>query len=125
MIFDDPTLEWSFWDYRLVKALVLYDNLQQGTGVPLYIDRSDRVRFEVGSYTSRSQAALDKAEEKAKKKKDKAYGKVFYPIPITVDGGPLPTLEDFLDEQDERKQMMAGNIRIAGEFSNQGWEPGD
>lgn len=125
MLFDDPSLEWSFWDYRLVKALVLYDNLMQGTGVPLYIDRSDRVRFETGHYISRSKAALDRAEEQASKGNSKNYGKVFYPIPVTLDGGPLPTLEEFLEEQALKKSMMAGNIRVGGQFTNEDWESED
>ena len=118
VILDDPSRDWTFWDYRLVKALVLSQDMQSGTGVPLYLDRSDRVRFEVGSYVSRSKAALDRAEEKASKGKAKNYGKVFYPIPRTVDGGPMPTLEEFLQEQELKREMSAGNIRIGGQFSN-------
>lgn len=108
-----------------MKALVLYDAYMSGTGVPMYIDRSDRVRFDVGSYTSRSKAALDAAEEKAKKGKQKNFGKVFFPIPLTTDGGPLPTLEEFLAEQKLKEEMTAGNIRIdpEGAFSNANWKP--
>lgn len=106
-----------------MKALVLYDGYMSGTGVPMYIDRSDRVRFDVGSYVSRSKAALDRAEEKAKNSKTKNYGKVFYPIPMTTDGGPLPSLEEFIEEQDTKAQMMAGKIRVGGQFSNDSWNP--
>lgn len=108
-------------------ALQLFEEMQSGTGVPLYIDRSDRVRFETGSFVSRSKAALDRAEEKASQSKTKNYGKVFYPIPVTVDGGPMPTLEEFLEEQRVKKEMSAGNIRISedGKFSNSNWKPKD
>lgn len=127
MIFNDPDAEWTDWDFKLVKALVIYEDYKAGTGVPMYWDRSDRVRFEVGSYTSRSKAALDRKEEQASKQKTPNYGKIFYPIPVTVDGGPLPTLQDFLDEQEHKRQMSAGNIRIDedSKFSNAGWKPKD
>lgn len=125
LILEDPEHTWTFWDYRLVTALTLYEDLQSGTGVPLYIDRSDRVRFEVGSYVSRSKAALDRAEDKAREGKTKNYGKVFYPIPITLDGGPLPTMEEFLQEQEAKRQMTVGKIRVGGQFDNSDWEPKD
>lgn len=104
-----------------MKALVLYEDLKGSSGVPLYIDRSDRVRFEVGSYTSRSKAALDREEERQAASKSKNYGKVLYPIPVTLDGGPLPTLDDFLEEQRIKSEMKVGNIRLGGQFSNENW----
>lgn len=114
------------WDSRLVMGLRIMEDMQSGTGVPLYIDRSDRVRFETGSFVSRSKAALDRAEEKAREGKSKNYGKIFYPIPVTVDGGPLPTLEEFLEEQALKREMMAGNIHVGdGKFSNAEWKPKD
>lgn len=126
MIFNDPQAEWTDWDYKLIKAFVIYEDYKSGTGVPMYWDRSDRVRFEVGSYVSRSKAALDRAEEKARKAKATSYGKIFYPIPVAVDGGTLPTLQDFLDEQELKRQMSAGNIRVdGGKFGNAGWKPKD
>lgn len=126
MIFNDPSAEWTDWDYKLVKALVIYEDYKSGTGVPMYWDRSDRVRFEVGSYVSRSKASLDRAEEKASKQKTTSYGKIFYPIPVTMDGGPLPTLQEFLEEQELKRQMTAGNIRVGdGKFANAGWKPKD
>lgn len=103
-ILEDPEhTKWGKWDIRLAKALQLRNDLLQG-GVPMYWDRSDRVRFEVDSYISKSKAAVERAEEKESKKTkgQKAYGKVFYPKPVTVDGGPLPTLEEFQEEMRER-----------------------
>lgn len=123
-ILEDPKhSEYNVWDMRLVKGLELYEDLRAGTGVPIYWDRSDRVVFEAESYTSKSQAALDRAEEKASKSKGKNHGKRFYPVPRTTDGGPLPTLEEFLKEQEAKRQMSAGNFRLDGEFSNSEWRP--
>jgi hypothetical protein len=124
-IFEDPTHEWGKWDFRLAKALELRDDMNQG-GVPVYWDRSERVAFDVGSYTSKSRAVLDRAEEKAQKGNKKNYGKVFYPIPRTIDDGPLPTLEEYLEEQRMKKSMETGSFRVPGEnseFSNANWTP--
>ena len=127
VIFEDPEHKWNKWDFRLVKALEIYDNMTNGTGIPIYWDRADRVRFEVGSYVSKSKAALDRAEENAKKGKAKNYGKIFYAVPETVDGGPLPTLDEYLEEQATKRAERAGNIRVRNNvpFSNADWTPED
>lgn len=119
-ILEDPQhVDWTMWDFRLAKAIEIHADMTQG-GVPIYWDRSDRVVFTAESYVSKSKAALDRAEEKAQKGKSKNYGKVFYPLPRTVDDGPLPTLEEYLEEQRVKKAMSAGNFRINPEspFSN-------
>lgn len=120
---DASHTEYNMWDMRLVKAVELYENIRSGSGVPIYWDRSDRVVFEAESYVSKSQAALDRAEEKAANSKTKNYGKVFYPVPRTTDGGPLPTLDEWLVEQEQKRQMMAGNFDLGGQFSNADWKP--
>jgi hypothetical protein len=122
---EDPEHQWGKWDFRLVKALELRDEMVQG-GVPIYWDRSDRVVFTAEAYVSKSRAALDKAEEKARNSKAKNYGKVFYPVPQTTDGGPMPTLEEWLEEQRAKKGTTAGYnpyAQVGGEFSNANWKP--
>jgi hypothetical protein len=124
-ILENPDHEWNRWDFRLTKAYELYKDLMQG-GVPIYWDRSDRVAFEAGSFISKSKAALDRAEEKASAGKKKNYGKVFYPIPKTIDGGPLPTLDDFLAEQRAKKEMAKEGAKFASgnpQFDNANWKP--
>lgn len=114
------------WDYRLVKALRTHEDLVTGTGVPIYWDRSDRVAFEAHSFVSKSKAALERAEEKASKGTTKNYGKTFYAVPKTTDGGPLPTLEEFVEEQRLRREMSAGKIKVTGDkFSNAAWTPAE
>ena len=123
---NDPDAKWTRWDFKLVKALELYDDMMAGGAHPVYIDRSDRVRFEIKSYTSKSKAVLDRAEERAANSKSKNYGKILYTVPETIDGGPLPTLDEFLAEQAEKRSREAGNFRIATEdakFSNANWKP--
>lgn len=122
-ILEDPShTEWTMWDFRLAKGFELREDMIAG-GVPIYWDRSDRVTFEVGTYVSKSRAALDRAEERASKSKSKNHGKVFYPIPKTIDDGPLPTLEEWLEEEREKKAKSVGNFRVApGQFSNFDWQ---
>lgn len=124
-ILGDPTREWTKVDFDLVTGLRLLEEMQTGTGVPIYWDRSDRVRFEVGTFISRSKQALDQREEADAKSKNKNHGRVHYPIPVAVDGGPLPTLEEWLDEQAEKRAMSSGKfvIKDANPFSNAGWTP--
>lgn len=123
-IFNDPShTEWGAWDIRLAKAYALREEMLSG-GVPVYWDRSERVFFDVESYVSKSRAALDRAEERAQKGKKKNYGKVFYPVPRTIDDGPLPTLEEWLEEQRKIKERTTTNFRVKdGPFSNAGWKP--
>lgn len=126
-ILEDPThTEWTKWDLRLAKAFELNADLISG-GVPIYWDRSDRVRFEAGSYISKSRAAVDRAEEKQSKAKTKVYGKVFYPKPVTVDGGPLPTLEEFLEQEKGKANRDNGLNKWAmsgsPDVNNANWRP--
>ena len=126
VILGEPDRDWTVWDLRLVTALVLHEEMTNGSGIPIYWDRSERVQFEVKSFTSKSKAALDRAEEKAAKGKNKNHGKVFYAVPRTTDGGPLPTLEEFLEQERIKREMSAGNFRVGQDkFSNAGWKPKD
>ena len=124
-ILGDPEhTEWDSWDIKLALAYQISEELSQG-GVPVYWDRSDRVRFTAESYISKSKAAVDRAEEKASKGNTKNYGKIFYPKPQTVDGGPLPTLEEWLEESRLKHEMGAGKIRSGpiDPFDNSNWKP--
>ena len=125
MINRDPDAKWTKWDFKLVTGLELYDNLATGSGFPVYIDQSDRVRFELNSYVSKSKAVLDRAEENASKGTAKNHGKVFYVTPETIDGGPLPTLEEYLEEKARKDAQKAGNFRASDRtpFTNAGWTP--
>lgn len=124
VIFEDTSHnDWTVWDTRLVTAYEIHRSMVNGEGVPYHWDRSDKVAFDVKSYVSRSRAAVERAEEKAREGKSKNYGKTFYAVPVALDGGMLPTLAEFQEEERLRREMMAGNIRIGGEFSNADWKP--
>jgi hypothetical protein len=105
VILDDPTREWSFMDTRLIKAFWIED--QYGS-FPPWIDQSDRVQFEVKSYTSRSAAAYERVEEReSKSNKKKVYGRKYYAVPTVPDGGAMPTIEEWMEER-ARKQNGSG-----------------
>ncbi len=112
-ILEDPThTEWDDWDIKLANALTLYDNLLRGS-VPIYWDESDRVRFDVGTGVSKSKAAVDRREAADEKKnkdgKNPNYGVYYYPIPKTIDGGDLPTMEEWMEEK-KRKQGKGDKV---------------
>lgn len=123
VILEEPGRDWTRWDFRLVKAYQIRKDMMNGSGVPIYWDRSDRVQFDVGVSFSKSRAALDRAEEREREAKNapKSYGKAFYPIPITTDGGPLPTLEEWLEEQEKKRAEQEQVKRPVPKFSNANW----
>lgn len=79
--------------------------------VPIYWDQSDRVTFDVKTGISKSKAATERWERQQEKKNASGNGVkptpglFAYPVPRTVDGGPLPTLEEWAEE----KARKAGN----------------
>lgn len=98
VIFHDPShTEWTAWDYKLIKAYHLHEQYMDGN-FPIWIDRSDRVAFDVKRGISRSKAALDRAEERDAKKKA-VPGAFLYAVPRTIDGGPLPTMEEWVAQE--------------------------
>lgn len=94
MILSDPTRkEWTKLDYRLAKA---YSLRKTYGDIPPWIDRSERVAWDVKTFTSRSAAAIEKKQEREKKA---VPGRRYYAVPRTVDGGPLPTMQEYYEEQ--------------------------
>lgn len=107
IILRDPgRKEYGPWDLKLAAAYRIYDDLMRGA-VPIYWDESDRVAFDVGIGYSKSRAAMDRREDLDSQKKDKHYGRYYYPIPRTIDGGPLPTPEEWATE----RRAKMGNVK--------------
>jgi hypothetical protein len=77
--------------------------------VPIYWDESDRVAFDVGTGKSKSRAALDRKERSWEKKKPaEKDGVYFYPIPRAIDGGMLPTREEWIAEKQAKQGRPEG-----------------
>ena len=90
------------WDYRLFKAHYILEDWYRD-GIPVWWDESDRVTFDAKARFSKSRAAIERAQEADGKKKTKAYGKYYVTEPRVVDGGELPTRDEWLEEQERKK----------------------
>jgi hypothetical protein len=91
------------WDYRLYKAhFVLQDWYRDG--IPIWIDESDRVTFDAKAKISKSRAAIDKAQDSSANKKP-VYGRYYIAEPKVMDGGDMPTLQEWLDEQQRKNKF--------------------
>lgn len=112
VIFSDPEhTEWTVWDYRLIKAYYLVQDWYRD-GIPLWWDESERVTFDVKGRVSKSRAAIERAQQKDSKKKSPTPGLYYTAKPRTIDGGELPTREEWLEEQKAKE----GNQRVDRRF---------
>lgn len=110
VIFSDPEhKEWTMWDYHLFKAHHILEDWYRD-GIPVWWDESDRVTFDAKPRTSKSRAAIERASEKESKKKTKSHGLYYIVEPRVMDGGELPTREEWLEEQ-ERKNASENKSR--------------
>jgi len=99
VLFNDPKhTEYDFWDLRLLKAYYFTEDFTR-EGIPIWWDESDRVNFEVKAKVSRSRRALDAKQEQDSKKNVKAHGRYYVPVPKSNDGRPLPTFQEWLEDQ--------------------------
>jgi len=71
--------------------------------VPIWWDESDRVTFDAKARVSKSRAAIERAQEADGKKKSKSYGRYFIAEPRIMDGGDMPTREEWLKEQEAKR----------------------
>ncbi len=90
------------WDYRLIKAHYILEDWYRD-GVPIWVDESDRITFDAKARVSKSRAAIERAQEADGKKKSKSYGRYFVAEPRVMDGGEMPTREEWLEEQNSKR----------------------
>ena len=105
VIFTDPNhTEYDHWDLVLLKAYHFAQDFIRG-GIPVWWDESDEVFFEVERRTSRSQAAIDRAE-RADSSGDKtpAPGQYYVPVPKTRGGQPLPSFSDWMEQENRKRR---------------------
>jgi hypothetical protein len=99
VVFNDPNhKEWTEWDFKLLKAHHLVQDWYRD-GIPIWWDESDRVTFDAKARVSKSRAAIERAQEAASKNKKPAPGRYFIAEPRVMDGGELPTRDEWLKEQ--------------------------
>jgi hypothetical protein len=107
------------WDYRLLKAHYILEDWYRD-GIPLWWDESDRVTFDAKARFSKSRASIERAQESDSKKKSKSYGKYYVAEPKVIDGGDMPTREEWLDEQHRKNGMSNVQQRNSGPHILQG-----
>ena len=99
IILRDPgRKEYGEWDLKLAAAYHLFQDLMRGS-IPVYWDESDRVAFDVKTGISKSKKAIALREKADSTKKKPTEGVYYYAVPRTIDGGPLPTLEEWVAER--------------------------
>lgn len=103
MLLRDPAhTEYDAWDMKLAAAYHIRESLLVGS-VPIYWDQSDRVAFDVKKGKSKSRAKIQAAEraaqKRAKNNEAELDGVFFYAVPRTIDGGALPTYEEWAEEK--------------------------
>jgi hypothetical protein len=95
------------WDYRLFKAYYILQDWYRD-GVPIWWDESDRVTFDAVGRVSKSRAAIERAQDASTANGKKAVpGRYFIAEPRVMDGGELPTREEWLDEQSKKTKAKA------------------
>lgn len=71
--------------------------------MPIWWDESERITFDAKARVSKSRAAIERAQEADGKKKNKAHGRYFTAEPRVMDGGEMPTRDEWLKEQEEKR----------------------
>jgi hypothetical protein len=100
VILSDPSHDkWNMWDYRLFKAYYILQDWYRD-GIPIWWDESERVTFDAKARLSKSRAAIERAQEAASGKGKKSVpGRYFVAEPRVMDGGEMPTREEWIEEQ--------------------------
>jgi len=83
-------------------------------GIPVWWDESDRVAFDAKARFSKSRAAIERAQEADSKKKSKHFGKYYITEPRVIDGGDMPTRDEWLEEQAAKQGLTKVNYRADG-----------
>jgi hypothetical protein len=97
--------DWTVWDYRLYKAHHILQDWYRD-GIPIWVDESDRVTFDAKAKVSKSRAAIERAQDVSSKgNKKPVFGRYFVAEPKVMDGGDMPTLVEWLDEQEEKTKF--------------------
>lgn len=102
--------KWVEWDYKLFKAHYILEDWYRD-GIPIWVDESDRVTFDAKARVSKSRAAIERAQEADGKKKSKSHGRYFIAEPRVMDGGDMPTRDEWLEEQERKKGAVQERVR--------------
>lgn len=67
--------------------------------------------FDAKARVSKSRAAIERAQEAEGKKKNKTHGRYFIAEPRVMDGGEMPTRDEWLEEQEQKRGAVAERAR--------------
>lgn len=81
-------------------------------GIPIWWDESDRVTFTAKPRISKSRAAIERAQESAGKKKTTVHGRYFIAEPTVMDGGELPTRDEWIEEQSNKSNNSSVSTKF-------------
>ena len=116
MIFhEQPTDPWTPYDFMLLEAYqILQDETCNQCGNPIWVCRSEdpNVTFKIRNsvcFADREFKKWEKSKQKqAERLKKGAWepepGEEWYPVAVTVDGGPLPSRNDYLRSLADRME---------------------
>jgi hypothetical protein len=114
VIFNDPThKEWTEWDFKIFKAHYILQDWYRD-GIPVWWDESDRVTFDAKARVSTSRAAIERAQQSGSKNKKPTPGRYFIAEPRVMDGGEMPTRDEWLAEEANKN-----NIKPVSNFSEE------
>lgn len=100
IFYEQPTDPWDRFDFILLEAYqILQDETCANCGQPIWLCRStdSNVNIKIRKATCYVTAAVEKkreADEKNKARKMKP-GEYYYPVIETIDGGELPSRNDY------------------------------
>ena len=116
VIFNDPShKEWDEWDFKLFKAHYIIADWYRD-GIPIWVDESERVAFDAKPRISKSRAAVERAQEASTKNNKKSIpGRYFVAEPRVIDGGKMPTREEWIQEQAMKE---SGNKVVSTKFGS-------
>lgn len=100
----DGTPVWTEWDFALLNALqTIEDYTDPETGELVFVEQSDRVTYDATRYTKKSVAAVERKTKGSDKKPYKSQpGERWRTKAKVMDGGELPTLSEFIAEQEKK-----------------------
>lgn len=123
LLLHEPNRARTKWDDLIITASHLLEQYEVD-GWPVWIEESPRVVFEGKFRVSKSIAAIEKKqwemrENKGKNDKRPKFGRQFYSVPKTLDGGPLPTRAEWLEMREKKtnvKKLSDGReVKIAAD----------
>lgn len=104
LLYDDLEKKPTQWDSKLIKALYMMESFEV-EGHPIWIEESDRIRFEAKRKKIRSLAAVEAAQETHSKKDHPEKGIRFVAVAkLTSTDAKWPTRAEWIEKQSKKRK---------------------